>query len=163
MKGELTKQQALFDRERGQAMHDRESTFREWEEMKRLNDQLLAQIVTLQNTWAPLHRQIGPLLRRLQVTSGLKVGGVAEWPPSLHQSNPMMGGVRLIPARRFDLVILGGRLKSSSVSKISTSSYESELKKRVCHIMGYSGRSPLMHPILFSPRTCWNMNFPRSS
>jgi len=46
---EMTKQQVMFDREREQTTHDRENAAREWEEMKRLNDQLLAQITILQN------------------------------------------------------------------------------------------------------------------
>jgi len=47
------KQQILFDREREQAAHDRENAAREREELKCLNDQLLAQINTLQNAQGP--------------------------------------------------------------------------------------------------------------
>ena len=47
MKEEMAKQQALFDRERELSEQDLENTAREREEMKCLNDQLLAQITTL--------------------------------------------------------------------------------------------------------------------
>jgi len=47
---EIAKQQALFDREREKATHDRENVAYEREELKHLNDQFLAQIITLQNT-----------------------------------------------------------------------------------------------------------------
>ena len=50
---EMVEQQTLFDRERERLKHDRENTTRDWEEMKCLNDQLLAQITTLQNTRGP--------------------------------------------------------------------------------------------------------------
>ena len=50
MKEEMVKQQALFDHERERSEQDRENTAREWEEMKCLNDQLFAQITTLQKT-----------------------------------------------------------------------------------------------------------------
>jgi len=43
----MAKQHALFNREREQAAHDQENTVREREELKRLNDQLFAQITTL--------------------------------------------------------------------------------------------------------------------
>ena len=50
MREEIAKQQALFDRKHEQAAHDRENATCEGEEMKRLKDQLLAQITALQNT-----------------------------------------------------------------------------------------------------------------
>ena len=47
---EMEKQQALFDRDREQEVHDQENAVREREEIKHLNDQLFVQITTLQNT-----------------------------------------------------------------------------------------------------------------
>ena len=44
---EMAKQQALFNREREQATHDRENAACEQEELKRQNDQLITQITTL--------------------------------------------------------------------------------------------------------------------
>jgi len=52
MKKEMAKQQALFDREREQS-HDRENVVCEWEDMKHLNNQFLAQITILQSTQGP--------------------------------------------------------------------------------------------------------------
>jgi len=63
MKGEMVKQQALFDREPEQATYDRENAACEWEEVKRQNDQLFAQITTLQNTLGP-----PPSLEKLATT-----------------------------------------------------------------------------------------------
>jgi len=42
MKEEMAKQQTLFEREQEQATHDRENAASEREELKHLNDQLLA-------------------------------------------------------------------------------------------------------------------------
>jgi len=42
MKEKMEKHQALFDREREQAMHDRENAVCEREELKRQNNQLLS-------------------------------------------------------------------------------------------------------------------------
>ena len=50
MKEEMAKQQSLFDREREQASLDLESVTCEWEELKYVNDQLLARIIALQST-----------------------------------------------------------------------------------------------------------------
>ena len=50
MREKMAKQQALFNHEREQVAHDRENVACKREEMKCLNDQLLAQIKTLQNT-----------------------------------------------------------------------------------------------------------------
>jgi len=123
---ELAKQQALFDRERGQAEQDRESMTCEREEMKRLSDQL-AQIATFKNTQISLSLPDRPATT--EVTSGEQSQSRRHHKAAspLHWSNSTVGRV-LIPAQRIDLIILGGKL-SSSVSKISISSYKSETKK----------------------------------
>ena len=53
MKKEMAKQQALFDREWEQAVIDRDNVAREREELKHLNDQLLAQITAHQSSQGP--------------------------------------------------------------------------------------------------------------
>ena len=85
MREEMAKQQAMFDRERKQAAHDRENVAREWGEMKCLNDQLLGRPF---KTPGHLHRQKGPLLRRPKATSILKDGGDACQTLQLHRNNP---------------------------------------------------------------------------
>jgi len=49
----MAKQHALFDCEWERSEQDRENMAREWEKIKFLNDQLLANIMTLQNTRGP--------------------------------------------------------------------------------------------------------------
>jgi len=63
IKEEVAKHQVLFNHKQEQAAHDRENMTCEWEEMKHLNDQLIAHIMTLQNTRGPSPHQKGPLLR----------------------------------------------------------------------------------------------------
>ena len=53
MKEEMAKEQILFDREQEQAEGDREDAASEQEEIRCLNDQLLAQITILQNSRGP--------------------------------------------------------------------------------------------------------------
>ena len=50
MKKEMAKQETLFDWERKRMTLDQENADIEREELKRLNDQLLSHITTLQNT-----------------------------------------------------------------------------------------------------------------
>ena len=50
IKEQIKKQQAWSDSDREQAALDSENTVREQEALKQLNDQLLAQIATLQRT-----------------------------------------------------------------------------------------------------------------
>ena len=57
MKEEMAKLQALFDYKMAL---DRENAAHEWEELKCLNDQLLAQITTFQNTKGPPSLTDGP-------------------------------------------------------------------------------------------------------
>ena len=110
-----------------------------------------------------LHRQKAPLLQRPKTASTLKVGSIAEQLPLLLQNDLTAGQVHLIPVRKINMIIFGEILKSSSVSKISTSLYRSESKKRECHIIADSEPSSLMHPISPSSRTYWNVNFSRIS
>ena len=56
----MAKQQALFDRERKRTALDRENVAHDWEDLKRLKDQLLTQIMALQNTQGPPPLSDGP-------------------------------------------------------------------------------------------------------
>ena len=159
----MVKQQALFVREREQAIHDRENVARRQEGMKRLNDQLFTQITALQITRGP-----PPLPEKPNATEApsgehsqrQKRHGQT---PQLHWNNLTADRVRHNPTRGINTIKLRGRPKSSSVSKISTSLYKSESKQQKCHITADSEPSPLIHPTLPSPKAYWNMNFPRSS
>jgi len=159
----MAKQQALFDHEQEQSEQDRENAAREREELKCLNDNSSPRSRPFKILEDHLHSQRGPLIRRLQVVSTLKAEGVAEQPPPLHRSHPTTSLVCLIPVLKIDMIILGGQLRSSSVSKISISLYQSESKRRAYHITADSESSPSMHPTPLSLRAYWNINFPRSS
>jgi len=120
--------------------------------MKHLNNQLLAQITALQNSLAPPPSQKRPTAMEAKSGKQSKSRRCRKAASPLHRRNPTMGRVHLIPAKRIDFIIFEGRPRSSFVSKISTSLYESESKKRVYHIIVDSRPSPLMHPILHSLR-----------
>jgi len=126
MKEELAKQQAMFHREWEHAEQDREHTVRELEETKHLNDKLLAQIAVIQNTRVPLSLPERPGAteatsdEQFQSQRRCKAASLLQW------SNPTTSQVFLIPAQRIDPISLGGELRHSSVSMISTSLYKSE-------------------------------------
>ena len=106
-----------------------------------------------------LCHQRGPTL---QVVSDIKVGGVAGQSPILHQSNPIMGPVHLLPARRINWSFSKEDRGVRPCSRCQQARTKVN-RKRICRITADSRSSPLMHLILPSPRAYWNMNFPRNS
>ena len=132
-------------------MHDRKNMAREWEEMKHLNDQLLTQITPSKIPESHLHRQRGLLLPRPKVANILKAGSGAGQTLQLHWNNPTVDRARHIPARGISTITRGGRLKSLSVTKVSTRLCKSESKKRGCRIKADSKLSPPIHPTPPSP------------
>ena len=106
----MAKQQTLFDREREKAVHDQENSAYEREEMKRLNDQLFAQITTFQNTREPPPSLKGPLLRKPKAANIFKAAGDTSQTLQLSRNNPTADRIRHISARRINATTLGERL-----------------------------------------------------
>ena len=83
LKEEMAKQKVLVNYER--------------EELKCLNDQLLAQITALQDTQGPPRSPIGRITAETQVGGTSKAGGDTEQPPLLFKNDYTADQVRLIP------------------------------------------------------------------
>ena len=96
----MAKYQALCDRELEKATLDLENAAHEQEELKRLNNQLLAQITALQNTQGPPPSADGPTNTETQDDELTQTRGVVEHPPLLLRNDLTMSLILSSPYKR---------------------------------------------------------------
>ena len=120
---EIAKQQPLFDHK---LAFDQENVTRKREELKPLNDQLLTQITTLQNTKGSSSLIDGPTSTEIQDWSTHRSRGHRRTASPTPSEDSMAGQIRLIFIREISIIIFRERLRISFEFKISISLYRSE-------------------------------------